>query len=310
MGHLREKRAFDEQQLLDGLSRPLKTEIMLFNCRKLIRQVPMFSQAQDGFLMWLVTVLKTEVHNAGEDIIREGEVGAEMYFIARGSVEVLVGEKVLATLFKGQYFGEMALLSQHPLKRTATIRSLEAVEIYKLHKSDLDNVLALFPEIKVTMKMLARVRSSQLKKTEGGAFSAPFGGVLGKMRNSIATGSASEETKDQPEGLRDVSPAADLGGLFQSDGASLTIINSKPLHNISNSIGKLESGENDSESDQDDEVERNQIAPRPQPTSVKGLVPLGGGSELQSEERNANLTKSPEAVHNVSIDGKSASLPS
>lgn len=36
---LKEKRAFDEGLLLSGLSRTLRTEISVYNCRKLIRQV-------------------------------------------------------------------------------------------------------------------------------------------------------------------------------------------------------------------------------------------------------------------------------
>lgn len=111
----------------------------------------------------------------GEDVIREGEVGAEMYFIARGSVsvrtsgesppshlQIVVNELVVSTLQQGHYFGEMSLLSATPLKRTATVRTVTPVELYVLKQDDLNKVLGFYPEIRWAMKMMAKMRSKAL----------------------------------------------------------------------------------------------------------------------------------------------------
>src|SRR5262249_6659660 len=61
----------------------------------------------------------------GEIIVREGEMGREMYVIKRGAVDVtksLNGRTVvLATLGRGSFFGEMSLLESLP--RNATVRA-------------------------------------------------------------------------------------------------------------------------------------------------------------------------------------------
>lgn len=67
----------------------------------------------------------------GEDIVREGDLGSQMYIIQRGRVAVLktVGEQPveLAELGKGDFFGEMSLLEGLP--RSATVRALEPTRV-------------------------------------------------------------------------------------------------------------------------------------------------------------------------------------
>jgi CRP-like cAMP-binding protein len=67
----------------------------------------------------------------GEDIVREGDLGSQMYIIQRGRVSVLklVGEQQieLAELRKGDFFGEMSLLEGLP--RSATVRAIEPTSV-------------------------------------------------------------------------------------------------------------------------------------------------------------------------------------
>jgi CRP/FNR family transcriptional regulator, cyclic AMP receptor protein len=65
--------------------------------------------------------------HAGDVLFREGETGEEMYVIQSGLVQLLkrVGpdERALATLGRGEFLGEMAILNGKP--RTATAVVLE-----------------------------------------------------------------------------------------------------------------------------------------------------------------------------------------
>ena len=58
----------------------------------------------------------------GHVLFREGEAGAVMYVVQRGRVRIArqlpSGERTLAVLGPGEFFGEMAILNHKP--RTAT----------------------------------------------------------------------------------------------------------------------------------------------------------------------------------------------
>jgi NADH dehydrogenase len=75
--------------------------------------------------------LRREHYEAGQDIVREGELGQRLYLIWKGEVVVLrqAGAEVetLARLGAGQHFGEMAVFQN--VRRTATVRAVTAVEV-------------------------------------------------------------------------------------------------------------------------------------------------------------------------------------
>lgn len=63
------------------------------------------------------------VCEAGEVIFREYDMGAEMYVVLEGQVELRIGEKVVETVGPGEPFGEMALIDQAPRTATAVAKT-------------------------------------------------------------------------------------------------------------------------------------------------------------------------------------------
>jgi CRP-like cAMP-binding protein len=102
---------------------------------------------------------------AGTVVFSEGEVGTEMYVIQSGTVEVFKktkrgDEKFLATLEKGDFFGEMSILEDVP--RTATARTKTDCELLKINQSTFDEMLRHNGEIAVRMlrKLSRRLRET------------------------------------------------------------------------------------------------------------------------------------------------------
>ncbi len=94
----------------------------------------------------------------GEEIVREGHEGKEMYIIKSGKVEVVKStgdeEIVLATLEPKAFFGEMALFGEP--RRSATIRAVEDTQMIVINKRMLDASLEQVPPWFVTiLKTLA-----------------------------------------------------------------------------------------------------------------------------------------------------------
>jgi CRP/FNR family cyclic AMP-dependent transcriptional regulator len=77
----------------------------------------------------------TREYQKGDRIIQEGDLGGEMFIIKSGSVDVIKkdGKKefVLATLERGDFFGEMAMLENVP--RTATVIARETTQLIALN---------------------------------------------------------------------------------------------------------------------------------------------------------------------------------
>jgi pSer/pThr/pTyr-binding forkhead associated (FHA) protein len=101
-------------------------------------------------------------HPMGDIIFSEGDIGTEMYILQSGSVELfkqIAGEtRVLATLDKGDFFGEMSVLEDLP--RTASARAKTDVELVKINGAMFDTMLKSNTEIAVRMmrKLSRRLR--------------------------------------------------------------------------------------------------------------------------------------------------------
>jgi putative ABC transport system ATP-binding protein len=70
----------------------------------------------------------------GDVVIREGDIGHELFLISEGAVKVERTGQEVARLGPGEFFGELALLSGKP--RNATVVAADALETYVLGEAD------------------------------------------------------------------------------------------------------------------------------------------------------------------------------
>ena len=69
------------------------------------------------------------VCQAGETIFREYDMGAEMYVVLEGEIDLMIGSNVVETLGAGEPFGEMALIDQVPRTATAVSRTVSKLAV-------------------------------------------------------------------------------------------------------------------------------------------------------------------------------------
>ncbi len=97
----------------------------------------------------------------GHVIFRQGEEGDCAYFIHSGEVEVVKeeagAEEVVTKLTKGDYFGEMALISDAP--RNATVRSVTPVRVAILGKQNFLTMVHLMPHTEEDIMKTVHIRA-------------------------------------------------------------------------------------------------------------------------------------------------------
>ncbi|CAF1609965.1 unnamed protein product [Rotaria sp. Silwood1] len=161
--HRYQGKIFDEDNILKELSERLRLDVVNYNCRSLVSSVPFFSNADPNFVSDVVTKLRFEVFQPGDQIIYEGTIGDKMYFIQEGVVDIIKSDgQVLTTLSDGSYFGEICLLTR--AKRVAGVRCVTYCNLYSLDSSQFESVLESYPLMRRTMESVAAERLNKLGK--------------------------------------------------------------------------------------------------------------------------------------------------
>ncbi|MBC8124917.1 MAG: cyclic nucleotide-binding domain-containing protein [Candidatus Kapabacteria bacterium] len=162
LGYMWERKvSYDETFMLDMLPWGLRSEISMYLRREVIERVPFFRDASDSLLREVADSLRPIVVTPGEYVFKHGDRPRYMYFISRGSVEVLGPEGAhIGTLKAGDFFGEMALLEKR--RRSASIRALEYSDLYVLDIKSFDHILTNFPEFKAVVESVSNDRTMSL----------------------------------------------------------------------------------------------------------------------------------------------------
>ena len=125
-----------------------------------VSKVPFFAALGPAAIADVTGMLRTMDLPARTTIIRKGQVGDCMYFIAAGEVEVdLPGKKV--TLGDGAFFGEMALLGNN--LRSANIATTRESKLLVLDLVDFRVLMARHPDLAGTIDMEAKRRGLENK---------------------------------------------------------------------------------------------------------------------------------------------------
>jgi CPA1 family monovalent cation:H+ antiporter len=149
----------------DNRIRQLKNDVsasLEVGVEELLRKVPFFQEINEDEFDKVTAHLRPRTVPRGTDIIKQGQLGASLFLIARGIAKVFVEEgkqeKQVATLYAGDFFGESALLHAQP--RNATARAATPCSLYELNKQDMDKLCRNYPSIREAVEDVDRKRHS------------------------------------------------------------------------------------------------------------------------------------------------------
>jgi ABC-type multidrug transport system fused ATPase/permease subunit/CRP-like cAMP-binding protein len=139
--------------------------------RRLRRLAP-FAELPDEVVEELAKLVLFMAREPGQEIVRQGSSGDELYIVKRGELEVLVEDgngqtQHLNVLGEGDFFGEISFLRGTP--RTATIRARAHTELYLLRRLDFDHLLerlqvGVLSEIEATAQARLEDTSAKLAR--------------------------------------------------------------------------------------------------------------------------------------------------
>lgn len=147
----------DQHTLLRDAPFCLQTELALHINEHHLTKVPIFKDAEASFFRSLSLMLRPVLITPNDYIVRQGDVGDEMYFIHRGTVEVMDEnnlQQVAQVLHEGDHFDDINLLYDVP--RRTSVRACTHVNLQALSVHDLKQVLAQFPSVEEQVCRIGR----------------------------------------------------------------------------------------------------------------------------------------------------------
>ncbi|XP_044273833.1 potassium voltage-gated channel subfamily H member 7 [Varanus komodoensis] len=136
----------DMNMVLKGFPECLQADICLHLNQSLLQNCKAFRGASKGCLRALAMKFKTTHAPPGDTLVHSGDVLTALYFLSRGSIEILKNDMVVAILGKNDIFGEMVHLYAKPGKSNADVRALTYCDLHKIQREDLLEVLDMYPE--------------------------------------------------------------------------------------------------------------------------------------------------------------------
>ncbi len=119
----------------------------------LIAKVPLFEGLAKRQLAQVASIADEVDLPQGKVLTREGERGREFFILLEGEAEVRRKGRKLATRHAGEFFGEIALVSNIP--RVATVTATTSVHALVIRDVEFRTLLARTPEI--ALKVLETV---------------------------------------------------------------------------------------------------------------------------------------------------------
>ena len=149
----------DPVEIFRQMPPSMRLMVTQFLYRRFLGSIPIFRDMSNEVIAALCLTVTPLVALKGQEIMKEGSVGQEMYMIMTGEVEVLSGTQRLGFLSEGAFFGEVPVLDDSSLaeKRTRTVRSVtDSTELCFITRAQMDDLKAKYPELQARINRFMR----------------------------------------------------------------------------------------------------------------------------------------------------------
>uniref|UniRef100_A0A671YC39 Potassium voltage-gated channel subfamily H member 7 n=1 Tax=Sparus aurata TaxID=8175 RepID=A0A671YC39_SPAAU len=136
----------DMNMVLKGFPECLQADICLHLNKNLLQGCKAFRGATKGCLRALAMRFKTTHAPPGDTLVHSGDVLTALYFVSRGSIEILKDDVVVAILGKNDIFGELIHVFSKPGKSCADVRALSYCDLHTIQREEILEVLDMYPE--------------------------------------------------------------------------------------------------------------------------------------------------------------------
>ena len=154
---LRNRSLLYEVSMYDEMSDNMRKKVNMFQHVEILRRTRIFEQVSTAFLEEMLIRFKPKMLLPKVMLFAEGDLGSELYFIGKGSVDAFIGGSWVRRLEEGDIFGEIGPLLNSK-RRTATCMTAGYCDLYYLDEVDMEYLFANFSEDMEKIQLVAKKR--------------------------------------------------------------------------------------------------------------------------------------------------------
>ena len=127
-----------------------------------LRRVSIFANLPDEQRAQIAAVSHRSLYASGEAIVRQGQSGCSMFVLLSGEAAVLIepGDREVARIAPGGFFGEMSLLTGAP--RNATVRTTADSEVLEITADEFKQFVLANPAAVEQVGAAVSIRQAEL----------------------------------------------------------------------------------------------------------------------------------------------------
>ena len=115
----------------------------------LLRKVPLFDRVSRREMAKIAALAMEISYPTGVPLLRQGSRDDGFFILLNGEVDVRQGARLVQTLRRGQFFGEIGLLAN--VRRTATVTTGTPVDVLRIAGGDFRNLLRSSPTLSLAV---------------------------------------------------------------------------------------------------------------------------------------------------------------